>query len=270
MAPEESSKADLNALNHEAWELNAAFWNERLQQGNPTHELLLAPAIQRLLDVQVGERILDIACGGGQDARRLARLGAHVTAFDFSHGLIEYAKDQSREEGLSIDFRVVDATDAVKLRSLGPDRFDGAICNMALMDIPVIEPLAQVARELLRTGGRLVFSVTHPCFNTAFASQAIERSVGNDGQQVTQGVVRVSRYKTPSVTRGEAIVGQPRAQLYFDRPMEDLLGAFFNAGFVMDALEEPAFGPGAGRRPTPTWKSLPEIPPVLVVRMRSV
>lgn len=43
---------------------------------------------------------------------------------------------------------------------------------------------------------------------------------------------------------------------------------FFRAGFVLDGLEEPAFDVGAA--PTSGWRGTPEIPPILVARMRPV
>ena len=44
--------------------------------------------------------------------------------------------------------------------------------------------------------------------------------------------------------RGEGIVGQPEPHIYFHRPLNELLGVCFQAGFVMDGIEEPAFGGG--------------------------
>jgi hypothetical protein len=72
-----------------------------------------------------------------------------------------------------------------------------------------------------------------------------------------------------SVGEGTAIVGQPVKQLYFDRPLGLLLEPFFAGGLALDGLEEPAFPPGpeAGRL---HWSGVPEIPPVLVGRMRPV
>ncbi|MEZ4618369.1 MAG: hypothetical protein R2867_23030 [Caldilineaceae bacterium] len=55
--------------------------------------------------------------------------------------------------------------------------------------------------------------------------------------------IKVSGYMTPATEQGIAIVGQPKPQLYFDRPLHQLLGSGFGAGFVVDALEERAFQP---------------------------
>ncbi len=57
--------------------------------------------------------------------------------------------------------------------------------------------------------------------------------------------------------------------IYFHRPLQALLGAGFRAGFVLDGLEEPAFGPEhADAQRLLSWYNFTEIPPALVCRMR--
>jgi SAM-dependent methyltransferase len=87
---------------HAAWEANAAFWDERMGEGNDFVEVLIWPATQRLLDLQPGERVLDAACGNGLYARRLAALGAEVVAFDFSAALIARARARTSSSSGSI------------------------------------------------------------------------------------------------------------------------------------------------------------------------
>jgi hypothetical protein len=91
-----------------------------------------------------------------------------------------------------------------------------------------------------------------------------------DGEIVTVYSVKVSGYMTASIARGAAIEGQPKAQLYFDRPLQVLMGAMFEAGFVLDGLEERAFPPDhpPGRNPLAWGGNYSEIPPVLVGRAR--
>ena len=75
---------DLKKANQETrdvWDINAAYWDEYMGEGNDFVELLCWPAIERLLDVSEGSRILDIACGNGLTSRRLAKLGFEVEAF---------------------------------------------------------------------------------------------------------------------------------------------------------------------------------------------
>ena len=62
-----------------------------------------------------------------------------------------------------------------------------------------------------------------------------------DGEIVERWSVSVTRYIEPHRHKGLAMRGQPLAQNYFHRPLSALLRVFFNAGFVVDALEEPVF-----------------------------
>jgi 2-polyprenyl-3-methyl-5-hydroxy-6-metoxy-1,4-benzoquinol methylase len=258
-----------NEETREAWNHNAAFWNERMGEGNDFVEVLIWPATERLLDLHLGERVLDIACGNGLSARRLAVLGAEVVAFDFAEAMIAHALERTSQHKERISYSVLDATDEAALLALGEAQFDAAICNMALFDMAEIEPLMRALARLLRPGGRLVFSVIHPCFNNPHMAHVAEME-DRAGEIVTIYSVKVFRYITPSVARGVAIPGQPKAQLYFHRPLQVLLGTGFKAGFVLDGLEERAFPPDhpPGKNPLSWGANFSEIPPVLVARLR--
>ncbi|MFM8331203.1 MAG: class I SAM-dependent methyltransferase, partial [Candidatus Methylumidiphilus sp.] len=52
-----------------------------------------------------GKRVLIVGCGFGDDALRIAKLGAIVSAFDLSPECIEIAKGLAQREGLDIDFQ---------------------------------------------------------------------------------------------------------------------------------------------------------------------
>lgn len=55
----------------------------------------------------------------------------------------------------------------------------------------------------------------------------------------------------------------------FHRPLHALLGTAFRAGFVLDGLEECAFGPElAEPHRLLNWTNYQDIPPVLVGRLR--
>jgi 2-polyprenyl-3-methyl-5-hydroxy-6-metoxy-1,4-benzoquinol methylase len=258
-----------NEETREAWEQNAAFWDERIGEGNDFVEVLIWPAVQRLLELQSGERILDAGCGNGLYARRLAAMGADVVAFDFSANLIALARERAAEHANRIAYHVLDATDEAGLLALGQRRFDAAVCNMALFDIADIQPLMRALVRLLRPGGRFVFSVIHPCFNSPHVALVGEME-DRDGEMTTVYSVKVFNYMTPRVSRAAAIRGQPKPQLVFHRPLQVLLGAGFDAGFVLDGLEERAFPPDhpSGRSPLTWGGNFCEIPPVLVARMR--
>jgi SAM-dependent methyltransferase len=258
-----------NEQARQAWNENAAFWDARMGEGNDWVEVLTWPATVELLHPQPGERILDVACGNGLTSRRLADLGAQVVAFDFSKEMIAHARRRSVEYSGSVVYHVIDATDEAALLQLGEASFDCASCHMALFDMAEISPLLHALKRLLRPGGRFVFSVLHPCFNGAHIVQIAEQE-DRDGAIVTRYGVKVYKYINPTIALGAAIPGQPRPQLYFDRPLQVLLGACFELGFVLDGLVEPAFPADhpSGGNPLAFGANLHEIPPVLVARVR--
>jgi 2-polyprenyl-3-methyl-5-hydroxy-6-metoxy-1,4-benzoquinol methylase len=264
-----SPESDLRRLNQEVktiWNRNADFWDQQMGEGNDFHKSLIEPAQLELLKVAEGTVILDAACGNGQFARKLAELGAHVTAIDASDRMIAHAKSRSKDCQGQIEYRVIDCTDRQQLTKLGEKRFDHVVCTMALMDMTEIEPLISAAAELLKPGGSFVFSLLHPCFNSGIAKQGMEQhDIG--GELVREFFVRVSRYSRSATTKGLAMRGQPVAQYYFHRSMTDLLQPFFSAGFVLDGLREPSFPPKAGSKGL-FEMVFQEIPPALVARMR--
>jgi 2-polyprenyl-3-methyl-5-hydroxy-6-metoxy-1,4-benzoquinol methylase len=251
-----------------AWETNAEWWDAYYKEGNDFHLTLIAPPTERLLGVEPGETILDVACGNGAFSRRLAELGARVVAFDFSESFIECARQRTVEHSDRIEYDVLDATDRDALASLGEGRFDAAVCTMAIMDIAEIEPLAELIPWLLVPGGRFVFSILHPCFNHTGSRLTLEEE-DRDGNLVLTRAVKVTRYMTPFSAKGIGIPGQPVPQTYFHRPLHVLLAPFFRNGLVVDGLEETAFTDPSNARGPLSWDHYPEIPPVFVVRLRS-
>ena len=265
----EPSWQHLSQEAHGIWEQNAPFWDDYMGEGNDFHRLLIAPATERLLSVRKGERVLDVACGNGSFSRRLADLGATVTACDISEAFITRARARSQSYAGRVEYRWVDATDRAQLLALGPGRFDAAMCNMALMDIPTLEPLLEALHELLVPSGRFVFSVMHPAFNSPGITRLGEEE-DRDGSIVTQYSIRVHSYITPMARKGLGIVGQPVPQFYFHRPLSVLFGACFKAGFVVDGLEEPVFPREADAHRCFSWSNYNEIPPALVARLKMV
>jgi SAM-dependent methyltransferase len=256
-----------NNETREVWDANATFWDEKMGEGNDFVNLLQWPAILRLLDPQPGQCILDIATGNGLTARRLAALGARVTAFDFSVELIKLAGERA-ESTVPITYHVLDASDESALLALGKYTFDSALCNMALFDMAEIEPLFSTLPELLKPGGIFVFTLTHPAFNNASCVHVAEET-DDQGEIKTVYSVKISRYMTPSQSHGLGIRGQPKPQLYFERPLQYYFNLGFQNGFVLDGFEERAFPHGAPQKNPLSWGgNFSEIPPVLVARMR--
>ena len=259
--------ADYIAESRQIWDTNADAWDARIGGGGGFQTVLIEPTVSRMLAIQPGERVLDIACGNGIYSRYLAGLGAYVVASDFSPRLIEYARSRTTEHADRISYHVADATDEGQLLALaGEDGqpFDAAVCNMALMDIPAIEPLYRAVTKMLRPGGRFVFSVMHPCFN-GFEVALQSELTGYSAEPTFS--IKIGRYLSAEVSKGLAIANQPLHQYYWHRPLHELLNAAFGSGLVMDRLEEPPYRPENSNPSVYGWANY-DVPPVLFVRLR--
>jgi SAM-dependent methyltransferase len=258
---------DLHQFTRDAWEANAEVWDARMgDEGNDFFNLLCWPSLASLLTPRPGQHILDIACGNGLTSRRLAAIGAQITAFDFSANLIEKAKTRENPNSL-IEYRVIDVTDEGQLLSLGEQTFDSALSNMALFDIADIETLFRTLPRLLKPRATFVFSLMHPAFNNASSMHVMEEF--DDGEINTVYSVKISRYLTQYHARGLALRGQPKPQMYFERPLQYYLNLGFQNGFVLDGFEERAFPPDHPQTSPLGWGGkFSEIPPALIARFR--
>jgi 2-polyprenyl-3-methyl-5-hydroxy-6-metoxy-1,4-benzoquinol methylase len=249
------------------WDTNADAWDAKMGSGGGFQTVLIEPTASRMLAIQPGERVLEVACGNGIFTRHLAKLGAQVVAADFSPRLIELAKGRTTENLDLISYHVADATSEAALLALaGPEGhpFDAAVCNNAIMDMPAIEPLFRAVARLLKPQGRFVFTVMHPCFNGQ--SIAFQAELADYATEIRYSI-KVSRYLSSEVTRGLAINEQPLQQYYWHRPLHELLNAAFEAGLVMDRLEEPPYRPTTPPTGSLGWAYY-DMPPLLFVRLR--
>ncbi|HWB86676.1 MAG TPA: methyltransferase domain-containing protein [Bryobacteraceae bacterium] len=104
--------------------------------------------------------VLDLGCGTGEDAVRLARAGVRVHAIDVSPGMIEVARSKIEQCGVS---RLV-RTEVLAIESLGKLRadqpFDGALANFGSFNcVEDWRGAAAALVDLVRPGGKLALCV---------------------------------------------------------------------------------------------------------------
>ena len=139
----------MQALDNTSWNTNAEFWDNAMGNDlNDYHRQVVRPAVMEFLGNITGESILDIACGNGSFSALLSRMGADVTAIDYSDRLIDIAKKRWKES--NVEFLVCDAADEESILSLGEHRFTKAVSTMALMDISDIKPMVKALSRTLK------------------------------------------------------------------------------------------------------------------------
>jgi len=120
----------------------------RHSRGQPDR---VEPATERLLGgMPRGRcRVLEVGCGTGAVARRLATGGARVTAIDLSPRMIDVARVRTND-ALGIEYRVGD------FLTWEPRGFDVAISIATLHHLPLAEALARMAAAIVPGGIVLV------------------------------------------------------------------------------------------------------------------
>jgi SAM-dependent methyltransferase len=116
----------------------------------------------RWLDATFGREshLLDLGCGTGLDAVRMAASGHRVLATDWSPCMVE--RTRGRAAGAGVGDRVhTAAIGAHELERIdGSATFDGIYSNLgALNCLPDLTPVSRECSRLLKAGGRLVFTV---------------------------------------------------------------------------------------------------------------
>lgn len=106
-----------------------------------------------------GRDILEIGCGGGQNAIALAKWGAKAVGLDISEEQIKYATRLARKQKVPVQFHVGNMQD---MNMLNEESFDIVLSSCA---IGYSENPGQVFHEafrILRRDGLFVFCVMHP------------------------------------------------------------------------------------------------------------
>ncbi len=228
--------------------------------GSEHHRRLAIPAVIELLDLQGGERVLDIGCGPGVLAPHIVEAGAHYTGIDASPRMLRFAR---RHHGGSGVFLTGDAIRLMDHPALSEKQFDAAVFMLSIQDIDPLEVALEQASRALRRGGRMVLLMTHPCFR-------VPRQSGwgwDDGRRLRYR--RVDRYLTPlTVPMKSYGRGGGGATRTHHRPLESYMNALGSLGLAIDGVREiPTYKAGEpGPRGKAERNSNREIPLFLGLR----
>ncbi len=122
----------------------------------PTLARMLEPEAISLANrcVSAGMRVLDVAAGNGNFALAAARLGAEVTATDFSPRMVELGRARSAAEGSQITWMEADAESL----PFGDSEFDIVASVFGAMFAPRPELVASEMFRVVRPGGRVAMA----------------------------------------------------------------------------------------------------------------
>jgi len=210
------------------YDANASFWVQIIREHRDKYRNELTdPAMLHAIGEPAGLEILDAGCGEGYLSRILAKKGANATGIDSSTKLIEAARSQNLADVLSVSFDIGSVDDLPY-----PDSaFDLVVCNHLVNDLSdPSKPISEFAR-VLRSSGRLIILMLHPCFYNKHAER----------DQATNGMIASSYFDIRSVEQTFQVGGltSPAANIAWFRPLEFYTEELRKSGFAITSLTEP-------------------------------
>jgi protein-L-isoaspartate(D-aspartate) O-methyltransferase len=148
-----------------------------IDAGQTISQPYMVARMSELLEVELGDCILEVGTGSGYQAAVLARLGARVTTIERHADLADTARERLAEQGIrDVDIRVGDGSRGA------PDGapWDGIVVTAAAPAIP------DALREQLGVGARLVIPVG-PRYQQDLI--VVERRGPNDWEEWSDGAV---------------------------------------------------------------------------------
>ena len=121
------------------------------------HKYVEKPAMYKLLPDLKGKKVLCIGCGTGEEVNYLSSLGAEVIGTDLSKGMLIEAKNNFPD----LDFRQMD----MMRLDFSKNTFDFVYSSLAFHYTNDLENLFAGIYKILKSGGKLLFSTTHPVFD---------------------------------------------------------------------------------------------------------
>lgn len=209
-----ADQAEHTQRTREAYDQLAAVWSATTDEG-PFNGLLERPALRSLIPGSLtGAVVLDAGCGSGAQAQWLLDQGAEVVGIDVSPRMIEEAERRCRGRGRFL------VADLAKPLPLEPTSLDGITCSLALHYVADWSVPLRSFASALRPGGWAVISVDHP-FGPPLPGQ--------------QGGYFDTELLSDTWDKGGVAVSQQ----FWRRPLGAVLGAFADAGFLVDRVAEP-------------------------------
>ncbi len=172
----------------------------------------------------IGQDILCLASGGGQQAPLLAAAGANVVSLDLSDSML--AKDRALASEHDLQLRCEQGT-MTDLSRFPAGAFDTVFLPVALTYVPDVHVVWRECARVLRTGGRLLVGMINPLVNL-FAENEGEEGAG---LQVVNPLP-FAEIDTLTVAAREAAIERGMVFVW-SHTLTDLIGGQLAAGFRM-------------------------------------
>ena len=222
------------------WDQNAENWTKLVRMGCDLYrDYVNTPAFMKILPDVKGLRGLDVGCGEGHNTRLVAQRGARMAAVEISSVFLKHAREAEGQEALGIDYQLASAVELPFEESI----FDFVMATMSLMDVPETKKAVQEMWRVVKPGGFVQFSISHPCFSTPkwdwecdAEGHRVALKCGDYFERLNGDVVEWIFGATPPDLRQKL----PKFRIpVFTRTLSEWLNLFIDTGFVLEQFVEP-------------------------------
>ena len=246
-----------------SWGNVAEWYDEMLETSEDSYQKnVILPNVLRILNIEKGTRILDLACGQGFFSRAFADAGAQVIGVDASPELIALAKKYANKK---IVYHIAPAD---KLDFFADKSFDAVVIILAIQNMKHMAHVFSVCSRVLVPSGKLVIVMNHPAFRIPKRS-----SWGWDAVHRAQ-YRRVDGYLTESAVSIDMHPGKESRETTtsFHRPLQVYVNALAKNDFAVTRMEEWISHRQSqkGPRQIPENQSRKEIPLFLMIEARKM
>ena len=208
------------------WDIVAKSRDNQIRSGQDiSYDKVLTPIILQLAQGKSFQRVLDVGCGSGVLSERIACHTQTVVGVDPSQESIALAK-ASNLRPINTEY----ASESIEnfSKRYEEELFDIAIANMVLQDASDLTAVLNSVGEVLRRGGALVCTITHPCFWPTYWGYGRYEWFEYGKEIAIDAPFRISSVAEP--------VGRTT---HFHRPLSQYMSTLRDTGFQLDSLVEP-------------------------------
>jgi SAM-dependent methyltransferase len=234
-----------------SWDDHAEWWQREFTEGaDPEYEEQILPLVARHLAGATS--VLDVGCGEGQVARRVAGLGARVVGVDPTAAQLLTALGRAGGPRYAMAW-----AEALPCRDAA---FDAVLMCLVLEHLDPFEPAIEEIARVLAPDGCFLLLLNHPLLQAP-------NSGWIDDHILEEQYWRVGTYLREESAMEELAPGVTLP--FMHRPLSRYIHVMGAAGLLVEDMEEPPPPPGFLARAA-EYADAASIPRLLVIRARRV